>query len=59
VCSSDLFYLRARGIPEDQAKALLVAAFVAAPLEKIKHEGLRAGLIELTNAWFDRRGNEN
>ncbi len=53
-----LFYLRARGIPESQAKALLVAAFVAEPLEKIKHEGLREGLFQLTNAWFDRRRNE-
>ncbi len=53
-----LFYLRARGIPEDQAKALLVAAFVAAPLEKIEHEGLREGLFQLTNAWFERRRNE-
>jgi Fe-S cluster assembly protein SufD len=54
-----LFYLRARGIPENQAKALLVAAFVAEPLEKIKHEGLREGLFQLTNAWFDRRKSEN
>jgi len=54
-----LFYLRARGIPEDQAKALLVAAFVAAPLEKVEHDGLRDGLFQLTNAWFDRRRNEN
>lgn len=50
-----LFYLRARGIPEAEAKALLVAAFVAEPLEKIEHEGLREGLFQLTNAWFDRR----
>jgi len=54
-----LFYLRARGIPESQAKALLVSAFVAEPLEKIKHEGLREGLFQLTNAWFDRRKDEN
>jgi len=53
-----LFYLRARGIPERQAKALLVAAFVAEPLEKIQHEGLREGLLQLTNAWFDRRKEE-
>jgi len=50
-----LFYLRARGIPEAEAKALLVAAFVAEPLEKIEHEGLRDGLFQLTNAWFERR----
>ncbi len=50
-----LFYLRARGIPEAEAKALLVAAFVAEPLERIEHEGLREGLFQLTNAWFDRR----
>jgi len=53
-----LFYLRARGIPEDQAKALLVAAFVAEPLEKIEHSGLREGLFQLSNAWFDRRKGE-
>ena len=53
-----MFYLRARGIPEDQAKALLVSAFVAAPLEKVEHEGLREGLFQLTNAWFDRRASE-
>ena len=50
-----MFYLRARGIPEDQAKALLIAAFVAAPLEKVEHEGLREGLFQLAHAWFDRR----
>jgi len=53
-----LFYLRARGIPEAEAKALLVAAFVAEPLEKIEHDGLRDGLFQLTNAWFDRRKSE-
>ncbi len=53
-----LFYLRARGIPEDQAKALLVAAFVAAPIEEVQDEGIREALFQLTNSWFDRRNSE-
>jgi Fe-S cluster assembly protein SufD len=39
-----MFYLRSRGIPEAQAKALLVYAFAAEVLEKISHVGLRETL---------------
>ena len=37
-----LFYLRARGIGEKNAKALLLHAFAIDILEHIRHEGLRA-----------------
>jgi len=39
-----MFYLRARGIPESQAKALLVYAFAAEVLEKISHGELKEKL---------------
>ena len=36
-----LFYLEARGIPEAQARALLIQAFVGEALEKVEDEALR------------------
>jgi Fe-S cluster assembly protein SufD len=36
-----LFYLRARGIGEQNARALLLHAFALDVLANIKHEGLR------------------
>lgn len=50
-----LFYLRARGIPEAEAKALLVAAFVAEPIDALEHGEIRESLHALTTVWFDRR----
>jgi Fe-S cluster assembly protein SufD len=47
-----LFYLEARGIPEAQARALLIQAFVGEALEKIEHEGLRDALSKATAAWL-------
>ena len=41
-----LFYLRARGIPEPEARSLLIAAFVGQALDKIDNEALRAALDE-------------
>jgi Fe-S cluster assembly protein SufD len=40
--SAMLFYLRARGLPEAAARALLTGAHCRAVLEDIAHEGLRA-----------------
>ncbi len=39
-----LFYIRARGIPEAEARALLIAAFIGEALDKIENEDLRAAL---------------
>lgn len=38
--AEQLFYLRARGIPEETARSLLVAAFVAEALETVEDESL-------------------
>ncbi len=47
-----LFYLRARGIPEPEARSLLIAAFVGEALDKIDNEALRAALDEKIAAWL-------
>lgn len=49
------FYLMARGIPEREAKALLVQAFAAEILDPLPHEGLREVLGEATAAWLSER----
>ena len=41
-----LFYLMARGIPQKEAEALLIQAFVGEAIEGIEHAGLREALIE-------------
>jgi Fe-S cluster assembly protein SufD len=50
------FYLMARGIPEPEAEALLVQAFVGEAIEGIEHAGLRDALMEQVAAWLCRRG---
>ena len=47
-----LFYLEARGIPEPQARALLIQAFVGEALEKIENEALREALNRATANWL-------
>ncbi|WP_444975555.1 Fe-S cluster assembly protein SufD [Xanthobacter sp. TB0139] len=52
------FYLMARGIPEKEAEALLIQAFVGEVLEGIAHEDLRAVLSEATRNWLRKRGED-
>lgn len=49
-----MFYLRSRGIPEPEAKALLVAAFVGEAIDLVEHEGLREALIVHAEGWLSR-----
>ncbi len=53
---SQLFYLRARGLPEDQAKMLLVLAFLAEALEEIADPAYADDLRDRLEAWLKRRG---
>ena len=46
-----LFYARQRGIPDDQARALLTGAFVGEVIDRIEHDGARA----VAQAWVDAR----
>ena len=50
------FYLMARGIPEIEAEALLVQAFIGEAVEGIEHAGLRDALMEHVVAWLRARG---
>ncbi|MFN9937196.1 MAG: Fe-S cluster assembly protein SufD [Hyphomonadaceae bacterium] len=48
-----LFYMRQRGIPEAQAKSLLVEAFVTDVFDAIEHEGVREWFSELARTWLE------
>jgi Fe-S cluster assembly protein SufD len=45
-----VFYLRARGVPEAQARALLIYSFINSVLEKIPHPGLRLRIARQVTA---------
>jgi len=53
---NQLFYLRARGVPEDTAKTLLVLAFLAEALDEIADSAFADDLRTRLEAWFERRG---
>jgi len=48
-----LFYMRQRGIPEAQAKSLLVEAFVTDVFDAMEHEGVREWFSELARMWLE------
>jgi Fe-S cluster assembly protein SufD len=52
---AQMFYLRSRGIPEDQSRAMLIESFAAAALEKIDDEVVREALGKLASDWFARK----
>ncbi|HHN67853.1 MAG TPA: Fe-S cluster assembly protein SufD [Thermopetrobacter sp.] len=50
--AQQLFYLRARGVPEKQARALLIAAFVAEVFDAVEDEAARTTLRAITARWL-------
>lgn len=50
-----LFYLESRGLPEPQARALLIHAFVGEALEKVEDEALREVLAHAADDWLGVR----
>ena len=50
-----LFYFRSRGIPEAQARALLIEAFVGEAMEKVEDEAVREALMEMARIWLNKR----
>ncbi len=50
-----LFYLRSRGVPDQQARAILVRAFLAELLEGIPHAWGRAVLENEVDSWWKDR----
>ena len=51
-----LFYLRARGLPEREARALLVKAFVEEVFDEVEDERLHDALNTRIEEWLDRHG---
>jgi Fe-S cluster assembly protein SufD len=51
-----LFYLRARGLCEKDAQALLIQAFVGEAIEQIANDALRELAISAAQRWLEARG---
>jgi Fe-S cluster assembly protein SufD len=49
------FYLMSRGIPEAEAEALLVQAFIGEVIEEISNESVREALMFAALKWLGRR----
>lgn len=50
-----LFYLRARGLPEKDAQALLIQAFVGEAIEGIADDDLREAAMAVAQRWLEAR----
>jgi Fe-S cluster assembly protein SufD len=50
-----LFYLRARGLPEKAAQALLIQAFVGEAIEGISDDDLREAVMAAAERWLEAR----
>ncbi len=50
-----LFYLRARGLPEKEAQAMLIQAFVGEAIETVADNGLREAAENLAERWLKAR----
>ncbi|TCZ56603.1 Fe-S cluster assembly protein SufD [Roseicella aquatilis] len=53
--AEQLFYLRARGIPEERARAMLVEAFLREAIEGVQDETARAALDAAVTGWWSRQ----
>ncbi len=50
--AEQLFYLRSRGIPHEEARAILIRAFLAEAIEGISHEAGRVAMERCVDAWW-------
>ena len=48
-----LFYLRSRGVPEAEARSILVRAFLTEALDPIAHEAARAAMESQIASWWE------
>jgi Fe-S cluster assembly protein SufD len=51
-----VFYCRSRGIPEAQARALLIESFIGEAIEKVERDDVRKALAELARQWLAECG---
>ena len=54
--ADSLFYLRSRGVPADQARSMLVQAFLHEAFEGLEDDLLREALTEAVDGWWARHG---
>ena len=52
--ANQLFYLRSRGVPEAEARAILVRAFLSEALDPITHDEARCAMEAAIAAWWER-----
>ena len=53
---SYMFYLMSRGIPEREARALLIKGFVDEIVEDIDNEVLEGAMVDVIDGWLDANG---
>jgi len=53
--AEQLFYLRSRGIPEGEARSILVRAFLAEALDAVSNETVRGVLDRAVEGWWERQ----
>jgi Fe-S cluster assembly protein SufD len=47
-----MFYLRSRGIPEAEARALLIDSFAGEAIDKVEREDIRDALMQIAGRWL-------
>jgi Fe-S cluster assembly protein SufD len=47
-----LFYCRSRGIPESEARGLMIESFIGEAIDKVEHEGLQTALRSYATNWL-------
>jgi len=53
--ADQLFYLRSRGIPDGEARSMLVRAFLAEALELVSDDAVRVVLDRAVEGWWERQ----
>jgi Fe-S cluster assembly protein SufD len=53
--ANQLFYLRSRGLPEAEARSILVRAFLTEALDAVGNDTVRAALDEAVERWWERQ----
>jgi Fe-S cluster assembly protein SufD len=53
--TQQLFYLRSRGIPDNEARSMLVRAFLTEAIEMVTHEAARTMLERAVGDWWERQ----
>jgi Fe-S cluster assembly protein SufD len=53
--ADQLFYLRSRGIPDAEARSILIRAFLAEALDAVSNETVREVLVQAVEGWWEKQ----